>query len=214
MENQDYPEAVWVPLTPTGLMVSSIAANDIDGIIRTANTVGGALPTDRYPITISNTNVITYQAGAADIAMDQTYQWVPEASGQVNKFYINLCAVMNMTSFTDDQNIWDTTRVTITRVGGTDIVFDRTYPNGTSVGAVEHHLHIISESVLDKSFKIREGNQLDIRVRTTNTKTPTNITSWGLCPFFPQQIPAAAADPIYFASSGIMFYISRDPINE
>ena len=212
MDHQDYPEAVWVPLTPTGTMTSGLLANETDSLVRTALTTGAPIPIDRYPQTITNTNIITFQSGAADAAIDQTFQWIPEASGNVNKFFINIGLLMSMTAFTDNENIWDTSRVTITRVGGGDIVFDRTYNVNNSVGAVEHHEFIIADSVLDKSFKIREGNPLDIRIRTTNTKTITNTSAWGIMPFFPQQIPAAAADILLWTYSGIQFYISRDQI--
>ena len=177
MDHQDYPEAVWVPLTPTGTMTSSLTASTLDSLVRTALTTNSPIPIDRYPQTITNTDILTFQSGAADAAIDQTFQWIPEASGQVNKFFINIGLLMSMTVNSSNQNVWDSSRVTITRVGGDDVVFDRTYNVNNSVNAVEHHEFIIADSVIDKSFKIREGNPLNIHIRTTNTKTATNTSA-------------------------------------
>ena len=206
-----YSEAVWVPFLVQGSMIAtSLLASDLNGIIRTAETTGSVPPTDRYPQTITTTNILAPDVGAADTAVDETCQWIPEVSGTLDKLFINICAMANMTAWTDNQNVWDTTRITITRVGGTDIILDSTYVNGTSMGAVSHHLHIVADSIRLPGIKVRAGQQLDIRVRTTNTKTITNVTSWGIVPFFPQQIPGKAADPLFWAHSGIMFYITRD----
>ena len=206
----EYPEAVWVPFTPIGTMTSSLTASTMDTIDRTAIGAASRLPLDRYPQTITNTDVITYQTAAADVAFDQTYVWIPESNGKIDKFFINLGMIANMTAWTDNQNIWDSIIVTITRQGGNDVIFNRTYGVARALGAICHHLFIVADSVTENTIKLRSGNPLEIRVQTTNTKTITNITSFGLVPLFPQQIPAAAADPLFWAHSGIMFFISRD----
>ncbi len=209
----EYPEAVWVPITPTGTMSSGLLASTIDTITRTALGSGGFIPLDRYPQTLTNTDILTFQTAAADVAFDQTYVWIPEATGMVNKFFINIGMIMSMTAWTDNQNVWDTVQVTITRQGGDDVIFDRTYAVGQSVGAIGHHLFLIADSVTETPIRIRAGNPLEIHIRTTNTKTITNISSFGLMPFYPQQKPASAADPLFWTHSGILWFISRDRRN-
>ncbi len=206
----EYPEAVWVPITPTGTMTSSLLASTLDSLTRTALGAAGNIPADRYPQTLTNTDILSFQTAAADVAFDQTYVWIPEATGKINKFFINIGMLMSMTAWTDNQNVWNTCQVTITRQGGNDVIFDRTYNVERSVGAIGHHLFIIADSVIDNSISLRAGNPLEIHIQTTNTKTITNISSFGIMPFFPQQIPAAAADPLFWAHSGILFFISRD----
>ncbi len=205
-----YSEAVWIPLTPVGTMGTGLLASDLDSVVRTAETVASALPIDRYPQTITTNDILLEQIGASDAVVDTTFQWVPENSGQLDKMFINLAILANMTVATSGSQIWHDIRVTISRVGGQDMILDKTYPIDLTISAIGHHLEIVADSITDKSIKIRAGNQLDIRIRTTNTKSMTNTTTWGIIPFFPQQIPPAVADPLFWAHSGVMFYITRD----
>ncbi len=211
MDHQDYPEAVFVPFTPTGLMIQT-ACLGLDQMIRTATNIDGALPVDRYPQTITNIDDFTYFRTADDVALDLTFQWIPESSGKIDKFFMNFCTIGNMTAHTDDGNFWDTVHITITRVGGQDVLFDRTYATGLDEfdAVAEVRTFIVSDPVWGADMKIRAGNPLNIRIRTANTKTPTNIMHFGLVPFFPQQIKVNTADIQYWAQSGIMFYVSRD----
>ena len=188
-----YAEAVWVPLTPTGTMgADSLLASTLDTLRRTADNVGSVIPIDRYPQTITTNDIMAEQITADDTALDQSFQWIPENTGTLDKMFINLAVLMEMTVATSGSQIWDTIRVTITRVGGTDVMLDRTYNIARTVSAIGHHLEIIADSVYLAGTKVRAGNQLDIRVRTTNTKSMTNTST------------------LVLAHSGVMFYITRD----
>ena len=210
----EYPEAVFVPFTPTGLMIETSAAG-LDEIIRTALNPSGAIPIDRAPQTITNIDDFSYFRTADDTALDVTFQWIPEATGKIDKFYVNLATIGNMTGFTNDGNFWDTVIITITRHGGDDILWTRTYNTGLAEfdANTEVREFIIADPIINQSFRIRAGNPLNIRIQTTNTKTPTNVMHWGIVPFFPQQIPATAADVQYWSQSGILWFISRDRRN-
>ena len=207
----DYPEAVWLPLTPTGLMIQD-TANGLKGLTRTALNPDGAIPSDRYPQTLTNINDITYHRTAVASDLDLTFQWIPEASGKIDKFFINIATIVNMTTDTGGSYTFDSARVTITRVGGDDVLFDQVFPTGLSArtDVDDADLFIIAQPVWGADFKIRAGNPINIRVRTSSTIVATIVFHSGFCPFFPQQIPAGTSDEQYWATSGIMWYISRD----
>ena len=137
---------------------------------------------------------------------------MPEASGVINKFFINIATIMHITSWTSNGVTFDSATITLTRVGGQDVLYQQNFPTGLAQAGDDEDadLFIIAHPVINQSFKIRAGNPINIRVQTTNTKVATNTFHSGLCPFFPQQIPITAADVLFWAHSGIMFYISRD----
>ncbi len=205
-----YPEAIFVPLIDTATMRTE-NVSDIDEIIRTSGTsVAGntALPTDvNIPQTISNLNTMAYYRTSDDTAFDTTYQWVPPITGKIEKLFVNICMIGSMTAHTDNGNFWDTVRVTITK-GGDDNIIDHIIPTGLAefdaVG--EARLFIVAEAVWGNNFFVRGGSTVDIRVRTTNTKTITNVMHWGMVPFFPT---TADSNSKFFSQSGIVFHISE-----
>ena len=192
-------------------MIETSAAA-LDQLIRTSLNTDTAIPIDRPPQTITNIDDFTYFRAADDVALDVTFQWVPESSGKIDKFFINFAAIGNMTAFTDNQNVFDSVILTITRAGGNDVLFQRTYPTGLDDfnANTEVREFIIADPIWGANMKIRAGNPLNIRIQTTNTKTGTNVMHFGLVPFFPQQIPATAADVQFWSHSGIMWFISRE----
>ncbi len=202
-----YPEAIFVPLIDTATMATT-NVSDLDEIIRTALNTGGGLPTDvNIPQTISNLNTLAYHTTADDTAFDTTYTWTPPITGKIEKFFVNICMIGNMTAHTDNGNFWDTVRVTMTK-GGEDVLWDNRYTTGLAefdaVG--EARLFIVAEPVWGNDFFVRGGSPIDIRVRTTNTKTITNVMHWGMVPFFPV---TADSNSKFFSQSGIVFHISE-----
>ncbi len=202
-----YPKAIFVPLIDTATM-NTTNVSDVDEIIRTALTVGGAIPTDvNIPQTISNLNTMAYYRTTDDVAFDTTYQWIPPITGKVDKFFLNVCMIGNMDAFTDDGNFWDTVRITVTK-GGSDVYYDQIFPTGLAEfdAAGEVRLFIVAQPVWGNDFFVRGGSPVDIRIRTTNTKTPTNVMHWGMVPFFPT---TADSNSKFFSQSGIVFHISE-----
>ena len=207
----EYPEAVWVPLTPQGTMIED-TADGLKSLTRTALNVDSAIPVDRYPQTISNITNINYQRTADDADLDVTFQWIPEATGRIDKFFINIATIMNMPTRTADGVTFDSATITITKTGGDDVLYTQVFPTGLveRTAADDADLFIIAHPVLNQSFNVRAGNAMNIRVQAAMTVGTGATAHMGICPFFPQQIPAAAADVLFWAHSGVMFFITRD----
>jgi len=207
----EYPEAVWVPLTPQGTMLED-TADGLKSLTRTSLNTESAIPVDRYPQTITNITNINYQRTSDDTNLDVTFQWIPEATGRIDKFFINIACIMNMTARTADGVTFNDVTVSLTKVGGDDEIYTQVFPTGLAqrTTADDADLFIVAHPVLNQSFNIRAGNPINIRVRASMTVGATATGHLGICPFFPQQIPATAADVLFWAHSGIMFYISRN----
>jgi hypothetical protein len=207
----EYPEAVWVPLTPQGTMIEDTASG-LKALTRTALNTDSAIPVDRYPQTVSNITNINYQRAADEVDLDITFQWVPEASGMINKFFINVACIMHITADTDNGVTFDNVQITMTKVGGQDLLYDEVFPTGLAqrTDVNDADLFIVAHPVMNQEFRVRAGNPINIRVQARSTIVGTNTSHLGICPFFPQQIPATNADVLFWAHTGIMFYISRD----
>ena len=209
--DQDYPEAVWLEFIPTGTMQTETIA-ELNAITRSAAASGGNIGIDRCPLTVSNIDSINFAPNTADTDYDQTFQWVPEASGKIDKFFINIATMMHIESISGGSATFDSMTLTITRQGGDDVLFQRTFPTGIAArtGDEDLDLFIVSEPVWGADMKIRAGNPLNIRIQTTITQVATVSTDTGLCNFFPQQTPSGTGEILFFGHSGIMWYISRD----
>ena len=210
----EYPEAVWVPLIPQGTMFEDTASG-LQSITRTALNTDSAIPIDRIPQTLTNIDKMAYQRSADDTDFDATFQWIPEASGKIDKFFINIATLMHITAWTSNGVTFNSVTITITRTGGNDELYREVFPTGLAQAGDDEDadLFIVSQPVWGADLRIRAGNPINIRVQTANTKVATNTFHSGLCPIFPQQIPATAADPQFWSHSGILFFITRDRKN-
>ncbi len=210
----EYPQAVWVPLIPTGLMIEDTASG-LQLLGRTALNTDSAIPVDRIPQTLTNIDKMAYQRTADETDLDITFQWVPEASGKIDKFFINLACIMNQTAWTSGGTTFDDITVTLTRVGGQDVLWNQVFPTGfAEAGDLDDaDLFIVAHPVWGADMKIRAGNPINIRVQARSTADQTNTSHLGFLPVFPQQIPATAADPQFWSHSGILFFITRDRKN-
>ncbi len=207
----EYPEAVWVPFTPKGT-VKREAIADLNALTRTSEAVGTVTSVDRCPQTISNIDTMAYQTPADDTDFDETFQWVPEASGKVDKFFINMAGLMHISAFTSNGVTFESMTLTITKQGGDDVLWQQVFPTGLGQRGVDEDadLFIVQEAIWGSNLRVRAGNPLDIRVQTTNVQVATNTFDTGLVPLFPQQIPSTTGEILFFGHSGIMFFISRD----
>ena len=191
-------------------------ASDLNDISRTAISSNSDTASDRAPQTISNTDVVTLYGAANDAEYDETFQWVPEASGKLDKFYLNIAMFTNIDSVDGGSITLTSVTVTITREGGDDVLWEQTFPTGFAALSTNQDtdLFVIQNPVWGSDLKIRAGNPLNIRIRTTSTIANTVVFRTGMVPFFPQAIPATAADPQFWSHSGILFFVSRDQPNE
>ncbi len=189
-----------------------VAADGLTGLTRTALNPESAIPIDRYPQTISNITNINYQRTVDDANLDVTFQWIPEATGRIDKFFINIATIMAITARTADGVTFNDVTITITKTGGDDVLYEEAFATGLGerTANADDDLFIVAHPVLNQSFNIRAGNAMNIRVRATMTVGTGATAHMGICPFFPQQVPATAADVLFWAHSGIMFYISRN----
>ena len=173
----EYPEAVWVPLIPTGLMIEDTASG-LQLLGRTALNTDGAIPVDRIPQTLTNIDKMSYFRTADEVNLDVTFQWVPEATGKIDKFFINLACIMNMTADTNGGVTFDDVQVTLTRVGGADLLWDQVFPTGfaQATDLDDADLFIVAHPVWGADLRIRAGNPINIRVRATSTISGTNTS--------------------------------------
>ena len=207
----DYPEAVWLPLTPSGTMSRELVS-ELNALTRSTAASGANIGIDRCPQTITNIDNLVIQQATADANFDQTFQWVPEATGKINKFFVNIAAHMNIESVSAGSATLANITLTITRQGGDDVLWEQTYPSGLPARTVDEDadLFIVQEPVWGADLKIRAGNPLNIRVQITQVQAATVVSDVGLVPFFPQQIPSTTGEVMFWGHSGIMWYISRD----
>ncbi len=207
----EYPEAVWVPLTPTGTMSRELVS-ELNALTRSTAASGGNIGIDRCPQTITNIDNLVIQQAAADANFDQTFQWVPEASGKIDKFFVNIGAHMNVESITGGSATLESITLTITREGGDDVLFERTFPSGIAARTVDEDadLFVVQEPIWGANLRIRAGNPLNIRVQITQVQSGTVVSDVGLVPFFPQQIPSTTGEAMFWGHSGILWFISRD----
>ena len=207
----EYPEAVWLPITPSGALSEELVS-ELNALTRSTGASGGLIGIDRCPQTITNIDNLQIQQAAADANFDQTYQWVPEASGKIDKFFVNIAAHMNIDSISSGSATLQSVTLTITRQGGDDVLFERVFPSGLAARTVDEDadLFIVQEPIWGQSMRIRAGNPLNIRIQITQVQAATVVSDVGLVPFFPQQIPATTGTATFWGHSGIMWYISRD----
>ncbi len=187
-------------------------ADGLTGLTRTALNNDSAIPIDRYPQTISNISNINYQRTADDANLDVTFQWIPEATGRIDKFFINIATMMHITARTADGVTFNDATISFTKVGGQDVFYTQVFPTGITERTADEDtdLFIVAHPVLNQSFNIRTGNPINIRVQASMTVGTGATAHMGICPFFPQQIPITAGDVLFWAHSGVMFYISRN----
>ena len=211
MDHQDYPEAVWLPLIPTGTFSTELIST-LNALTRSSAASGGNIGIDRCPQTITNLDALEILQAAPDADFDQTYQWVPEASGKVDKIFINIAAHMNIESISSGSATLEHIRVTITRQGGDDVLIDSTIMSGIAARTTDEDadLFIAQEPIWGADLKVRAGNPLNIRVRIHQAQTATVVSDVGLVPFFPQQIHSANGAANFWGHSGIMWYFSRE----
>ena len=125
----EYPEAVWLPITPSGALSEELVS-EFNALTRSTGASGGNIGIDRCPQTITNLDNVQIQQAAADANFDQTYQWVPEATGRIDKFFVNIAAHMNIESISSGSATLQSVILTITRQGGDDVLYERTFPSG------------------------------------------------------------------------------------
>ena len=207
----EYPEAVWIPITPTGTMSRELVS-ELNALTRSTGESGGNIGIDRCPQTITNIDNLVIQQATADANFDQTYQWVPEASGRIDKFFVNIAAHMNIDSISSGSATLESVILTITREGGDDVLFERTFPSGIAARTTDEDadLFVVQEPVWGANLRIRAGNPLNIRVQIIQVQAATVVSDVGLVPFFPQQIPSTTGEVMFWGHSGILWYISRD----
>ena len=140
--------------------------------------------------------------------MDRTFQWLPEATGRVTKFFINIAVLMNMTARSTNEANFTDVQVTITKTGGQDVYYNESFSTGFADQdlAGEVRLFIVSHPVIGRGFPIRKGNAMNIRVRANFTQTSDNTIEMGLVPLFPMTIDSNSK---FFSRSGVLFYIER-----
>ena len=213
--DQDYPEAVWLPIIPSGTMSREPLA-DLNALTRSTGASGGNIGIDRCPQTITNLDQLVIQQAAADANFSQIYQWVPEASGKIDKFFVNIAAHMNIDSISSGSATLQSIILTITRQGGDDVLFERTFPSGIAARTTDQDadLFIVQEPVWGADMKIKAGNPLNIRVQVIQVQAATVVSDVGIVPFFPQNVPSTTAEVMFWGHSGIMWYISRDQPDE
>ncbi len=212
--DQDYPEAVWLPIIPSGLLSTELIT-ELNALTRSTAASGGNIGIDRCPQTITNLDDLEILQAAPDANFDQTYQWVPEASGKIDKFFVNIAAHMQVESISSGSATLQSVILTITRQGGDDVLFERTFPSGLAARTTDEDadLFIVQEPVWGSDMKIRAGNPLNIRIQIIQVQAATVVSDVGLVPFFPQQT-RTAGKVSFWGHSGIMWYISRDQPDE
>ncbi len=208
---QDYPEAVWLPITPSGALSEELVS-ELNALTRSTGAQGARIGIDRCPQTITNLDNVQIQQAAADANFDQTYQWIPEASGKINKFFVSIAAHMNVDSISSGSATLQSIILTITREGGDDVLFERTFPSGLAARTTDEDadLFIVQEPVWGADMKIKAGNPLNIRIQIIQVQAATVVSDVGIVPLFPQQIPATTGTATFWGHTGIMWYISRD----
>ncbi len=205
----NYPEAVFVPIADTQAM-STTNVSDLDTITRTALNTDSAIPVEaNLGETFSNLNTMAYHDYGDDTNIDRIFQWIPEATGRVTKFFINLATLCNVTTRSSDAVNFGSVQVTISKVGGNDRYFDQTFATGfadqDAVG--ETRMFIISQPIIGRGFPIRKGNPLNIHIRTVTLGDTANIVfEMGIVPLFPATIDSNSK---FFSRSGVLFYIER-----
>ena len=207
----EYPEAVWLPITPSGALSEELVS-EFNALTRSTGASGGNIGINRCPQTITNLDNVQIQQAAADANFDQTYQWVPEASGRIDKFFVNIAAHMNIESISSGSATLQSVVLTITRQGGDDVLYERTFPSGLAARTTDEDadLFIVQEPVWGANMRIRAGNPLNIRVQIIQVQSATVVSDVGLVPLFPQQVPATAGTATFWGHTGILWYISRD----
>ena len=152
----EYPEAVWVPITPTGTMSRELVS-ELNALTRSTGAQGSRIGIDRCPQTITNIDNMVIQQAAADADFDQTFQWVPEASGRIDKFFVNIGAHMNIESVTGGDATLQSVTLTITREGGDDVLFERVFVSGIAARTVDEDadLFVVQEPVWGANLRIR-----------------------------------------------------------
>ena len=201
-----YPKAIFVPLIHTQAM-STTNVSDLDTITRTTQRT--ALPTDvNIPQTISNLNTMAYHDFGDDTDIDTTIEWVPPITGKVDKFFLNLALLCNVTVRSGDDVTFESTTITITK-GGDDVLWRQTFPTSFAIqdAAGEVRMFIIAAPIWGNSFFVRGGSPINIRIQTSTIGDTANITwEMGLVPFFPTTIDSNSK---FFSQSGIIFHISE-----
>ena len=205
----NYPEAVFVPIADTQVMATT-NVSDLDTITRTALNPDSAIPVEaNLGETFSNLNTMAFHAFTNDTNIDRTYQWIPEATGRVTKFFINLATLCDVTTRSGDDVTFTNVQITISKVGGTDRYFDQSFATGFALqdAVGETRMFIVSQPIIGRGFPIRKGNPLNIRIRTTTIGDTANIVfRMGIVPLFPATIDSFSK---FFSRSGVLFYIER-----
>lgn len=207
----EYPEAVWVPFIPKGTVTREAIA-DLNALTRSAFASGTVTSIDRCPQTITNVDNFAYNAAADDTDYSETFQWIPEASGKIDKFFVNIATFMHVSVMTGGSVTFNNMTLTITRKGGSDVLFTQAYATGLAARTADEDadLFLVQEAVWGADMRIRAGNPLDIKVTTSVSSVATAVFDTGLVPFYPQQVPSTTGEILFFGHSGLMFYISRD----
>ncbi len=180
--------------------------SDLDTITRTTN--GARLPTDvNIPQTISNLNTMAYHDFGDNTEIDTTIEWVPPITGKVDKFFLNIAVLMNMTARSTNSTIFNSVTITLTK-GGNDVLWTQTFPTGFALqdAAGEVRMFIIAQPIWGNDFFVRGGSPVNIRIQTSFTQTSSNTIEMGLVPFFPT---TADSNSKFFSQSGIIFHISE-----
>ncbi len=205
----NYPEAVFVPLQDTQALASTVPS-DLDTITRTALNPDSAIPIEgNLGDTFTNLNVMAFHDYGDDTNIDRMFQWVPESTGRVTKFFINIATLCQVTGRTADSVTFENVTITLSRVGGADKYYSQSFGTGFALqdATDEVRMFVVAQPIIGRGFPIRKGNPINIHIETTTTGDSAGITwEMGIPELFP-----ITADSLskYWYRSGILFYIER-----
>ena len=112
---QRFPTKLIIPFPDTQATATTVIS-DLDELIRTTPTQGSVLPTDNSPRLFSNLNNMQYHDYGDDTNIDRTWSWIPEVTGNIDKIYIHIGFLMNMTARSSDDATFTTASITINPV--------------------------------------------------------------------------------------------------
>ena len=204
---QRFPSKMVIPITDTQATATT-NISDLDEIIRTTPTQANTIPVDDYSRLFSNLNSMQYHDYGDDTEIDRTFTYMPEASGNLDKIVLHFGVLLNMTARSSDASTFTTLAITISDVGGKQILH-RTYSTGLaeSDAAAEVRMFIVAESVSTQHHTIQEGSPINIHIVSSgNTLSANHTWEMGIPHLFPLTIDTGSK---WLYEPNITFHISR-----